>query len=737
MRATKLLLALLVGLAAIPRCLKAQDAPVIPIGMDAYRQWQRWPVLRIGQQTFMRSTYDRRGANESADASHFLYQLADDRNVALDLEGPGIINFVRYNHWHGSPWHYVVDGADFVLRESSTAEPDHPRDGATFLPADIFPEPLAWTWATTKGADLMGVPIPFARSFRMDYERTHYGTGYFIFSRFVPGARLSQPLLTWDSHMPPPADVTALINRSGTDIAPQLNTPEGKKIHLKEHVREFTSPAGTRTLVTRIKAQKAAICALEFSVPIEQALAFGKSRLRITWDGRAFASVDTPVALFFGAGTLYNREGKEYLVKAFPVHIRFDKTRVHLGCYFPMPFEKTARIDLINASNKAITGVQCAIRVGLRRGKPEPVGYFHATYRDHPSPKAGLDMVLLDTVNEEGERDWAGHLVGTSFIFSHNANLGTLEGDPRFYFDDSRTPQAQGTGTEEWGGGGDYWGGLNMTLPFVGHPVGARNAAEAKSDEDKIESAYRFLLTDLMPFGRNARICLEHGGTNESAEHYETLAYWYGAPGAALVTTDQLKIGDSDSEKAHGYSSPQATEPVLISSRYEWGVDHLNGTEIFPEETERGRTTSGTSEFTMTIDPRNVGVVLRRKLDYSFPDQRAEVFVADASAGIGEPARTQWKPAGVWYLAGSNTCVYSNPKDETGATEHNVQTSNRRFRDDDFMLPRALTKGRSAIRVRVKFTPVSRPLFPGGPVAPQAWSEMRYTAYCYVVASKP
>ena len=44
--------------------------------------------------------------------------------------------------------------------------------------------------------------------------------------------------------------------------------------------------------------------------------------------------------------------------------------------------------------------------------------------------------------------------------------LSTLEGDPRFFFDDSQSPQGYGSGTEEWAGGGDYWGGLNMTLPF-------------------------------------------------------------------------------------------------------------------------------------------------------------------------------------------------------------------------------------------------------------------------------
>src|SRR6266404_9580521 len=103
----------------------------------------------------------------------------------------------------------------------------------------------------------------------------------------------------------------------------------------------------------------------------------------------------------------------------------------------------------------------------------------------------------IGTATYEFAMDRSGSFVGTSFIFSDRAVLNTLEGDPRFFFDDSQTPQAQGTGTEEWGGGGDYWGGQNMTLAFAGHPVGARNAKEAKSDEDKIESAYRFLLGDL------------------------------------------------------------------------------------------------------------------------------------------------------------------------------------------------------------------------------------------------
>jgi hypothetical protein len=147
----------------------------------------------------------------------------------------------------------------------------------------------------------------------------------------------------------------------------------------------------------------------------------------------------------------------------------------------------------------------------------------------------------------------------------------------------------------------------------------------------------------------------------------------------------------------------------------------------------QGRRTTGTSEFLLRLDPKNVGVMLRRTLDYSYPNQRAEVLVADASDSGVIDRPIDWQPAGVWYTAGSNTCVYSNSRNEVGKTIHEVITSNRRFRDDEFLLPRSLTEGRSKLHVQVKFTPIERPLFPGHPMAPLAWTEIRYDAYCYIM----
>jgi hypothetical protein len=718
-------------MAAVAAADSPGEPPVLPVGLDAYRQWERWPYQRIGARAYMRSTYDRRGGNEGADASHFLYQRADNFNVSLDVAGPGVLYFARYNHWHGSPWHYEVDGVDHLVRETGTADPVNAKrtlKETVLIPEALFPNPLVWTWSTTKGADLMWVPLPFERTFRMAYSRTRYGTGYYIYHLYDRSAPLSQPIRSWDAQTPPAQDVLDLLSRAGTDLAPRPATPEGDRLGVKELSGIVHLAPKQAVGLTTLTVAPAMLRAIEFSLPKEQAITFGRARLRVTWDGRAEPSIDAPVALFFGAGTLYNRDGREFLVKGFPIHIRFAEDHVHLACYFPMPFFKSARFELIGDAD-AVSDIQWWLRYHPLDVPPNHVGYFHATYRDHPTPEPGRDLLLLDTRTVEGSAEWSGSFVGTSWIFSHRGVLNTLEGDPRFLFDDSETPQAQGTGTEEWGGGGDYWGGLNMTLPLAGHPCGARNAKKAKCDEDLIESAYRFLLADLMPFGRRAVIRLEHGGENQSAEHYETVVYWYGAPFATLVPTDGLKIGDFSSERTHLYQSPRAGEPYEIVSRYEWGPDTLGGKEVYPPHRDIGRKTAGASEFTLKLDPQNFGVLLRRKLDYSFPNQRAEVSVADATGGsVGE-----FKLAGIWYLAGSNTCVYSNPKEELGATQHNIQTSNRRFRDDEFLVPRALTRGRARIRVRIRFTPVEIPLFPGHPLPELAWSEIRYTAYCYVL----
>jgi hypothetical protein len=696
--------------------------PGIPTGYDAFRAWDRWPAFRIGVRTYMPSTHDRSGGNEGADASHFIREEADGTFTTMDVEGSGFLAFVRTNHWHGSPWHYVVDDADNVVTESSTADPDHPVAGSTFLPESAFPPPLGLTWSTTQGADLSWVPIGFERALRLGYERTHYGTGYYIVQRIAAGAPVTTLPGTWTAAATPPDDVLALLGRAGDDIA-----PDGDAARAFAGSVDVPATAGDAATVLELRDGPADVRVVRFQVPAASAVAFGHAALRITWDDRALPSVLTPVALFFGAGTLYNRDGREYLVRALPASIHFAAGAVTLSAYFPMPYRNAARIELVS-TGEAVPGVAWQVRTAPPAVPGDETGYLHATFHDFAAPVAGQDLVLLDTTADEGGGSWCGSFVGTSFTFSDRADLGTLEGDPRFFFDDSQTPQAQGTGTEEWAGGGDYWGGMTMTLPFAGHPTGAPSADAMLEPEDGIESAYRFLLADLFPFGRNARIQLEHGGLDDSTEHYRTLAYWYGAPGACLVPTDSLQLGDPAAEAAHDYVADGTSAVETVTSRYDLGPDMSNGVENYPATTDQGRVAAGPSELTLAIDPSNLGVLLRRKLDYAVADQRAEVWVGDADGGTGLAL------VGIWYVAGGTTCLYSNPPGELDPAAPVPELSNRRFRDDEFLVPAAFTQGRSHLRIRIVPVPLGKPLYLGAPApdpAAPTWSEMRYDAYVY------
>jgi hypothetical protein len=165
-----------------------------------------------------------------------------------------------------------------------------------------------------------------------------------------------------------------------------------------------------------------------------------------------------------------------------------------------------------------------------------------------------------------------------------------------------------------------------------------------------------------------------------------------------------------------------------VTTLWDLGVDTVGDQVIHAPTTDRERHTTGTSELTVAVDPRNQGVLLRRKLDARFPNQRADVFVADGAPG----AVRRFEHAGVFYLAGGATVLFSDPPDELGAAETRVVDSGRRWRQDELVLPARITHGHSALRVRLVFTPTHRPLTPDLAVADEAWSEVRYDAYSYL-----
>jgi hypothetical protein len=73
-----------------------------------------------------------------------------------------------------------------------------------------------------------------------------------------------------------------------------------------------------------------------------------------------------------------------------------------------------------------------------------------------------------------------------------------------------------------------------------------------------------------------------------------------------------------------------------------------------------------------------------------FADASHFLFMNEEDYNVTLDLKGKWQSAGIWYLAGSNSCMASRPDGELDVHILRVQTSNRRLRDEEFMIPAQL-----------------------------------------------
>lgn len=245
----------------------------------------------------------------------------------------------------------------------------------------------------------------------------------------------------------------------------------------------------------------------------------GELVLRMTWDGAAEPAVESPVGDFFAAGF-----GRRAEVMSATVQVEGGDA---YNCYWPMPFYRSARIELENQSSKSLNSFY--YHVDYVAG-PLPAGtpYFCAQYRQEFPTASGRDYLVLDA---EG----AGHYVGTVLSVRSRSPEWFGEGDEKFYVDGETTPSIWGTGTE------DYvlnaWGMGEGTHPYFGVPI-LRGEWGMVGWETTV---YRWHVPDPVRFTRSLRVELEnagwisedelaegvHRGFVERNDDYASVAFWY------------------------------------------------------------------------------------------------------------------------------------------------------------------------------------------------------------------
>jgi len=225
--------------------------------------------------------------------------------------------------------------------------------------------------------------------------------------------------------------------------------------------------------------------------------------IRIFWDDEPKPSVEVPIGDFFGCGFKY----KPYITQFLGM------TSGGYVCYFPMPFERDARIEIANETRQDI-GLLYQIEYQKFEGALESdVAYFHAAWKRSIRTNYDSNFVILQA---EGK----GQVVGVNLnIQSYDGSLKFLEGDEMIYTDGEKRPSIHGTGTDDFFSAGWYFNNGEFAGPYSGLIY--------KNDTLGQIAAYRFFIVDPIPFKKNIKVTIEHGQGNQDIADYSSTAYWY------------------------------------------------------------------------------------------------------------------------------------------------------------------------------------------------------------------
>lgn len=274
--------------------------------------------------------------------------------------------------------------------------------------------------------------------------------------------------------------------------------------------------------------------------------------IRIYWENSPTPSVEVPLGDFFALG-----HARQYVVTSAPICVG-DNTKA-LNCYWPMPFHKHARIELLNNGRRSIRRVYFNISYELGP-QPSEQGLFHAEFRrdpnlrtqPHEANKTGKDnYVILET---EGR----GQYVGCTLSVDAQPGGWWGEGDEMIFIDHAERPTITGTGSEDYFC--NAWGFQNaFSNPYYGCPL-----LEQLADGSSLTTVYRWHIPDPVRFSRHIRVTIEHLFKPNVINDYSSVAYWYQTE--PIGQRAPLPQGEKNHPRPHPVPTTQPVTTIEMSA---------------------------------------------------------------------------------------------------------------------------------------------------------------------------
>ena len=257
--------------------------------------------------------------------------------------------------------------------------------------------------------------------------------------------------------------------------------------------------------------------------------AFRKVYLNFYWEDNEYPSVQAPLGDFFGMG-----HGICHNFVSAPLQMSPEDGRA-LNCWWPMPFKKAARIEVINECDTVLM-LYYYIDYEERNFDGE-IRYFNALWhREITKGKARNEFSSWEDYQLKGENisgkdnyvildvEGKGHYVGCNMNIDNQDETEEFdwpgEGDDMIFIDGDELPTINGTGTE------DYINCSWCPTQEYNAPYHGIILPGDKNWKGKI-SYYRYHILDPITFKKSIKVTIEHGHNNHRSHDFSSTAYWY------------------------------------------------------------------------------------------------------------------------------------------------------------------------------------------------------------------
>ena len=503
--------------------------------------WETWTDLRHvavvpeGDQVALRSSHCLSGCrfDRHSKGDERFIRLDGDEGVIFEERGPGAV--VRIWMTTGDAGVSLpLDPATsirFYIDGEATPRVDLPLPELFDGSALPFVPPLVGDRKVSSGGNFSYVPIPYARSCRIVLagDLTQRLWFQFTFHRLSEAAVVESFTGLEDL-----SGLTSLLSRVRADPWPAGSgtTVGGTRELLLQEPQVLWSRSGPGTITE-----------LSFELPPAD---WERVQATLVFDGQT--TVDLRLSDLFAAGTAESI--KSLWLRSSAIG--------ELNSFWPMPFWESAALVL--TLDQGADPLTVGFRLRLDEGEPiAGSGLFGALLSVSDPLPLGSDHALL-------ARDGPGKWVG---LYAELSSFGTparqyLEGDEHLFVDGLRHPTLYGTGVEDFFNGGFYF-----DQGLFDQPLHGLLEQGLTRDNEHASVAYRFLLTDAVPFASSLVAGLEGGPEADLRLRARTVAYHYVDTRPPLVVTDVLDVGDPTSRLDHEYQTQGPEETRTLDALFE------------------------------------------------------------------------------------------------------------------------------------------------------------------------